>query len=283
MKTMAMAWLLAAAAGAQAGTLEFTGEAERFMPDMVSRESNETIATTNALYPIVVWGCEDCPNQVGTDLFMALQRNGTWSGPGRVSVSRPHNESLPAFSNDGYWLYYLSDRNGGFGGLDLYRVYFSPNRETFASPENLGAGINSAGDEGAASVDTRTDSTYFASRGRKGAKGWDLFVSRRVNGRMTPGERLAGIDTAADEFDPALLADDAGLVFARAKKAGETPSTLWFAPREGDGFGKPVELGPAVNAPGASVRGPQQDWREPGFLLLSRNGDIFRIPYRVVE
>ena len=38
----------------------------------------------------------------------------------------------------------------------------------------------------------------FASKGRSGAKGWDLFESHRAAGKMSPGARLATIDTAAD-------------------------------------------------------------------------------------
>ena len=175
----------------------------------------------------------------------------------------------------------MSDRHG-FGGTDLFRIYVKRG-QSFGPPENLGGSINSTGDEGAAAAGERGNTTYFASRGREGAKGWDLFVSYRRAGKMTPGERLPTIDTRADEFDPALLANDAGLVFARSQAMGKKPAALWFAPRKGEGFGEPVKLGAAVNLAGKDVRGAQEDWSAPGHLLFTRDGDIWRIAYRIVE
>lgn len=279
---MALA-MLAMTACAQGATLEFDGAAERFLPGIVSGESQELQATVNPLTKIILFGCRECPRQQGTDLFVTTARGPAWSPAARSSVSRRTNESLPSFSSDGHYLYYVNDRKDGFGGTDLMRSYFVSYRGTFSPPELLEGTINSKGDEGGAAADADGGVVVFASKGREGAKGWDLFVSRRTGGRMSKAERLDALDTGADEFDPAILADDAGLVFARSEAIDTKPASLWFAPREGKGFGKPVKLGEAVNAPGSSARGPQHDWSAPGHLLFTRDGDIWRIRYRVVD
>lgn len=282
MRAISTAMMLAACGAASSATLQFDGAAERFLPGVVSRDDKQELqATVHPVEQVVVFGCTDCGRREDTDLFTALGQNGAWGRSGRSPVSRHSNESLPSFSSDGYWLYYVDDRKRGFGGKDLMRAYFTPYSGLFSPPELLQGTINSAGDEGGAAADAHGATVVFASQGRKGAKGWDLFVSRRVGGKMSEAVRLDALDTAADEFDPALLANDAGLVFARAQAIDGTPASLWFAPRQGDGFGKPVRLGEAVNAPGSSVRGPQEDWRAPGHLLFTRDGDIFRIAYRV--
>lgn len=275
--------MLAGSALAQGATFETVGEAQPFLSGSLNRQDQELQATIHPYEKIVVFGCRKCEGQQGTDLFVTTDRGPGWGPSGRSSVSRHTNESLPSFSSDGYWLYFVNDRKDGFGGTDLMRVRFRPHRGNFGHPELLAGGINSKGDEGGAAANEHGAITIFASRGRKGAKGWDLFVSRRVGGRMSEAERLDILDTAADEFDPALLADDAGLVFARSEKIDQKPASLWFAPRRGDGFGTPVKLGEAVNAPGSSVRGAQQDWSDPNYLLFTRDGDIWRISYRVME
>jgi hypothetical protein len=284
MRVTMMLALLAMAAGANAATLEFDGAAEPFLPGTVNKPGKQALqATVHPTERVVLFGCSDCVTKYGTDIFISTDRGGGHTGGSRAPMSRPGNESLPSFSSDGNWLYFVSDRKGGFGGSDLLRVHFTAYRGAFGPPELLQGTINSDGEEGGIAANAHGADVVFASKGRKGAKGWDLFRSRVHGGRMAEGERLAGIDTAADEFDPALLANDAGIVFARSEAIDTQPASLWFAPRQGDGYGKPVKLGAAVNAPGSSVRGAQQDWSSPGHLLFTRNGEVFRIAYRVAE
>jgi TolB protein len=266
--------------------LVLEGEAEAFMPGMVTRAHHEVQASTHPAGRLVLFGCSDCPDGAGHDLWQAQLHQGQWLGPGRAKPSTKRDESAPAFSPEGGWLYYVADHPNGTGGLDLYRVAYYVTRDSFATPESLGPAINSAGDEGAASPGPHGEHLVFASRGRPRARGWDLFESRRVDGKMTPAVPLATLNTRRDEFDPALLADDAGLVFARRESGKRT--ALWFAPRQGAGFGEPVRLGAPVNLPDASARAPQQDLRDPAYLLFTRvaadgSSDILRVRYRVQD
>lgn len=280
--------LALAAAGAPAAAERFQaqGESEVLLPGLVSRPMHEVQASVQAAGDLLLFGCADCSRTHGGELLLVQRRDGAWVGPGRAKPSSPDNESAPSFSPDGRWLYYLSDRKHGFGGTDLYRVAYSPVRQTFATPENLGPAINSAGEEGAASAGPDGHYVVFASRGRDGARGWDLYESRRVNGRMDATRSLATLNTRDDEFDPALLANDAGLVFARSEEGAGGRSALWFAPRRGEGFGTPVRLPEAINAPGTATRAPQQDHHDPAWLIFTRIGadgasDIHRIRYRI--
>ncbi|MGC8829961.1 MAG: hypothetical protein ACP5TE_09320 [Verrucomicrobiia bacterium] len=55
------------------------------------------------------------------------------------------DDGQPAFSPRGEFLYFSSNRKGGFGGFDLYRSRCLDG--TWLSPENLGAPINTVADE----------------------------------------------------------------------------------------------------------------------------------------
>lgn len=87
----------------------------------------------------------------------------------------------PALSPDGKELYFASDRPGGFGGLDLYvskRVTDSVSGKKWSEPVNLGAVINTPGNEVFPFVDS-SNNLWFASNGLPGLGGLDIFVANR--------------------------------------------------------------------------------------------------------
>ena len=81
----------------------------------------------------------------------------------------------PTLSADGQQMYLSSDRAGGYGGHDLYVSTFQ-NGE-WSTPVNLGAGINTAGNELFPFM--HEDGTlYFASNGHAGLGGLDVFMAK---------------------------------------------------------------------------------------------------------
>ncbi|MDH3584555.1 MAG: hypothetical protein OER86_10105, partial [Phycisphaerae bacterium] len=60
-------------------------------------------------------------------------------------LSSPEDDNSPVFTDHGDFLYFASARDGGLGGMDLYRSRIGP--KGLAEPRNLGPEVNSAGDE----------------------------------------------------------------------------------------------------------------------------------------
>ena len=86
-----------------------------------------------------------------------------------------YNHCHPTLSADGQYMYLSSDRAGGYGGHDLYVSTFQ-NGE-WSTPVNLGASINTAGNELFPFV--HEDGTlYFASNGHAGLGGLDVFMAK---------------------------------------------------------------------------------------------------------
>jgi tetratricopeptide (TPR) repeat protein len=79
-------------------------------------------------------------------------------------------------SMDGLAKYFVSDREGGFGGRDIYRVVKLPNGK-WSEPQNLGPKINSPYDEDAPFIAVDNKSLYFASNGKNSMGGFDVFLS----------------------------------------------------------------------------------------------------------
>lgn len=81
----------------------------------------------------------------------------------------------PTLSADGRTLYFASDRPGGSGGLDLWKVERSPAGPFWGAPVNLGPTVNTAGDEDYPFL-SADGMLFFASNGRPaGLGGFDLY------------------------------------------------------------------------------------------------------------
>ncbi|MEP6931116.1 MAG: flagellar motor protein MotB, partial [Flavobacterium sp.] len=85
-----------------------------------------------------------------------------------------YNVAHPALSADEKVLYFASDMPGGLGDSDIYSVQIEGNNK-FGKPVNLGPSVNTKGRESFPSVGPNGD-LYFASNGRPGFGGLDIFV-----------------------------------------------------------------------------------------------------------
>jgi outer membrane protein OmpA-like peptidoglycan-associated protein len=84
---------------------------------------------------------------------------------------------------------------GGFGGADIYRCTW--NGSSYEAPVNLGAGINTAGDENFPFV-SQDGFLYFSSTGWPGMGGLDVFRSDFI--QTQPKNMGAPVNSNADDF-----------------------------------------------------------------------------------
>lgn len=272
------------------GNFSLVGEAHLFLPGVVSSPYSEVRAAVSPNGRTVLWGSTNRPGGPGGwDIWMSRREGDAWSAPAAVSFDSTANEFDPAFSADGRTVYFFSNRAGGFGGDDIYTVDFDPATATFGAPRNLGAAINSAGDEWAPTPSADGKTLLFATNGRGGAGRHDLFVSVRRDGAWQPAQPLAGeVNGPGDDFDAAFLDGGRVLVFARSDDVDNAPIALWAAVREGDRYVRPQRLDARVNVDGGAILGPSIDPSHPRTLLFSghREGglgraDIYAIDYVV--
>lgn len=86
-------------------------------------------------------------------------------------------ESQPSINSNGKVIFFASNRPGGIGGMDLW---YSASNEAgkWGSPKNLGAAVNTTGDEMSPFIHFDGKTLYFSSNGRTGMGGYDIFVTR---------------------------------------------------------------------------------------------------------
>ncbi|MBL1280237.1 MAG: PD40 domain-containing protein [Fluviicola sp.] len=102
---------------------------------------------------------------------------------------------------DGQNMYFVSDRSGGFGGRDIYRIVKLPNGE-WSEPQNMGPGINTPYDEDSPFIAINNKTLYYSSNGPKSMGGFDVFVSFRdeMNVWSTPLNMGYPINSAGDDI-----------------------------------------------------------------------------------
>lgn len=140
-------------------------------------------------------------DQGGCDLYMAYTADSIWSQPETfgATINTPAYEGMPCLSPDNRELYYVSNREGGFGGMDIWMSKFE--NGLWQAPRNLGPEVNTPGDETAPFIHIDNNTLYFASNGHPGMGGTDLYYSRRINDTTWGGPQNMGypLNTAADE------------------------------------------------------------------------------------
>jgi WD40-like Beta Propeller Repeat len=94
-----------------------------------------------------------------------------------VHVNSNYHEPSIFFSYSGTKLFIVSDRPGGYGGLD---IYFSEHigGDEWSPPINLGPNINTEYDEDAPYLDPDEMTLYFSSKGHSSMGGFDIFRSK---------------------------------------------------------------------------------------------------------
>jgi outer membrane protein OmpA-like peptidoglycan-associated protein len=91
----------------------------------------------------------------------------------------------PFVMPDGKYLLYASDKNGGFGGFDLWYAELDETGKPVRT-ENMGDVINTANDEQAPYYHAPSSTLVFSGNGRVGMGGYDFFYSKGTIGAWMP-------------------------------------------------------------------------------------------------
>lgn len=151
---------------------------------------------------------KDKENVVRLELYRAtLQEDGSW----RDVVELPFNSDTystahPALSVDEKKLYFASDMPGTYGLSDLFYVDILENN-TYGTPVNLGAQINSEGRESFPFI-SKKGNLYFATDGRAGLGGFDIYTTPISEEGEVGTITNVGIPANSNQDDFALIIDE---------------------------------------------------------------------------
>ena len=157
------------------------------------------------------------------DLYWSKRIGDRWSRPRNFGapVNTSVWESQPSMAADGMTVYFASSRPGGFGGMDIWKTTMTSEGE-FSVPENLGPSINTPGDDAAPFIHSDGRTLYFASNGRVGMGGYDLYYSTlQADGTWSEPVNMGyPINSPADEINIFINASGTVAYIASDKDGG---------------------------------------------------------------
>jgi TolB protein len=268
--------------------------AQLWLPGQVSTARSEVRITFSPdgkrmLWGAIGWGDGPIKGVGGWDIYESERSTSGWSTPRAVSFDSTANDFDPSFAPDGSGVYFFSNREGGFGKDDIYFAPFDPRTGHYGAATNLGAAINSAGEEWAPVVSPDGKRLMFASDGHGGRGKHDLFIAHRHGKSWGEVENLAELNTADEDFDATFLHDGFSVVLTSGNFEGDDVALYFAAFRDGH-FAPRERLPAAVNSQkqGAWTLGPSISADEPGVLYFTSEhesgrgrADTYRIQYRI--
>ncbi len=113
-----------------------------------------------------------------------------------------------SFTADGRELYFSSNKPGGYGGKDIYKIV-KDESESWGEPVNLGPDINSIYDEDFPFIHPDKKTLYFSSEGHNTIGGYDIFKTTLNDSAQWSEPENIGfpINTTKDDIYFVLSAD----------------------------------------------------------------------------
>lgn len=139
--------------------------------------------------------CEEkSSNNFNCKIYKSQKENDDWAEPSPLpaiindpsaNTTQPH---VAEIGKDEY-LFFVSDRNGTLGGLDIW--YSKINKDgSFSEAVNAGPLVNSPEDEKTPFFCTPCGTLFFSSTWHKSLGGYDIFKSDFVNGSFTEPQNM---------------------------------------------------------------------------------------------
>ena len=130
-----------------------------------------------------------------------------------------YSYSHPALSSDENMMIFASDREGSYGGMDLF--ISKKEGDKWSPPENLGKHINTTGNEFFPFLDLENN-LFFSSDGLPGHGGYDIFTCKFNGvGWEKPVNLSVGINSVKDDIAFTINKMDGKLAFfTRRDKTG---------------------------------------------------------------
>lgn len=137
----------------------------------------------------------------GCDIYRSRREGTTWGKPENLgaNVNSAAWDAQPTIASDNRTLFFASNREGGFGGSDIYYSYLRDDG-TWSKAKNCGEVINTEGKEMSPFIHPSNQTLYFSSDYHCGMGGQDIFYSRLENGKFSSPTNIGyPINTSSDE------------------------------------------------------------------------------------
>ncbi len=146
------------------------------------------------------------------DIYVTNFIDNDWSKPIKIDtvINSEYNETSASFSPDEDYIFFTSDRPGGYGGLDIYFTQKDKKTGKWKHAKNLGPQVNTAFDEESPYMHADGKTLYFCSEGHNSMGGFDVFLTifdKATNKGSSPQNLGYPISTPDDDLSFVWSAD----------------------------------------------------------------------------
>lgn len=177
------------------------------------------------------------------NIYESKLEGANWGKPEILpkQISGKAHESSACYSFDENTLYFVSDREGGYGGSDIYYCKKDRNGK-WSDVYNIGFPINTKYDEESVFMLPDGKTIYFSSKGHKTMGGFDIFKSvMDSTGKWSEPENIGyPVNTADDDVSFVISANGKHGYYAAVKKDGYGNRDLYMISFLGNE--KPVQI-----------------------------------------
>ncbi len=142
----------------------------------------------------------------------------------------PTYDVQPTLTPDGNTMYFVSDRDGGLGGTDIW--YAQKVGKEWSAPVHAGKLINTPFNEIYPHIGRDGKTLYFASDGHPGMGGYDIFRSEGRLATWAPPQNLGSpINSSYDDFSLFWIKQDTAGYLASNRPGGRGRDDIYFVKR----------------------------------------------------
>ena len=140
-------------------------------------------------------------NKMGqVSLYKATKTSNAWGNVTPLPFnSKTYSTSNPSLSGDGKTLYFSSNMFGSIGGNDVWKTSINADG-SYGTPENLGPKVNTESNESFPFISDDNNTLYFASSGRQGFGGLDVFAIDLAKANAESVNLGKPVNTEKDDF-----------------------------------------------------------------------------------
>ena len=239
-------------------------------------------------------------NSNGTEFYFGVDVNGKneiryskmegkqWSKPKTIITHDRYSYNDPFLSNDENRLYFISKR--ALDGVDKIKDvdiwYVEKSDNGWSAPINVGANINTKGDEYYISF-TNDGTMYFSSNGHKRKDttrtDHDIYYSKFINNEFQKPERLSeAINTKSYEADVFVSPDESYIIFCSTRENGFGRGDLYISFKEPNNrWSEAINMGEKINTDNYEYC--PFVTKDGKYLFYTSNQDIYWVSTEIID
>ena len=182
------------------------------LPEVINTLDNEGAVTFDSKMTTMYF--TRCPREkkknIGCDIVYSEQQGANWKPTVSLGMRPEGADTLscghPAMTPDGRFIIFSADFPGGYGGKDLWITEYDRREKKWMTPVNLGADLNTPGDEMFPYV--REDGVlFYSSDGLPGLGGLDMFMAEKTDDKTWANPQNLQYPMNSAEHDFGIIFD----------------------------------------------------------------------------